>query len=72
MVPQRIAGLVLVVVGVVLIVVGANSTHSVVDQLSKTFTDRYTDATMWYIVGGIACTLLGLFMGFVGVGKKTA
>ena len=64
--PQRIFGIVLLVVGVILLIVGMNSSHSVVDQVSNTFTGRFTQATTWYIVGGIVLGLLGLFMALFG------
>lgn len=66
---QRIGGVVLLVVGIILIVVGMNSSHSVADQVSSTFTGRFTQATMWYIVGGIAAALLGLLMVLFRGGK---
>ncbi|MEK6703473.1 MAG: DUF3185 family protein [Planctomycetota bacterium] len=68
---NRLVGIVLVVVGVVLIVVGNNSSHSVADQVSNTFTGRFTQATTWYIVGGIGVALLGALMVLVGGGKKS-
>ena len=59
------------VVGVVLLAIGMNSSHSVADQVSNTFTGRFTEATTWYIVGGIAAALTGLFLvGFGGRGTK--
>jgi len=60
--PQRILGIVLLVVGVVLLCVGINASHSMADRVSNTFTGRFTEATTWYIVGGIASGLLGLLM----------
>jgi hypothetical protein len=70
--PQRILGVVLLVVGVILFIVGMNSSHSVADRVSNTFTGRFTEATTWYIVGGIAAALLGLLMALVGGRGKTA
>jgi uncharacterized protein DUF3185 len=69
--PQRILGVVLLVVGVILFIVGMNSSHSVADRVSNTFTGRFTEATTWYIVGGIAAALLGLLMALVGGRGKT-
>jgi hypothetical protein len=66
---QRIFGVVLLVVGVVLLVIGMNSSHSMADRVSNTFTGRFTESTTWYIVGGIAAALLGLLMVLVGRGK---
>ena len=62
--PQRIFGIVLLVVGVILLVIGMNSSHSVADQVSNTFTGRFTQATTWYIVGGIASAVLGVLLMF--------
>jgi hypothetical protein len=70
--PQRIFGIVLLVVGVILLIVGMNSSHSVADQVSETFTGRFTKATTWYIVGGIGSALLGLLMVLFGARGKTA
>jgi uncharacterized membrane protein YdcZ (DUF606 family) len=70
--PQRILGVVLVVVGVILLSVGINASHSLADQVSNTFTGRFTQATTWYVVGGIASALLGVLMVLVDLRRKTA
>lgn len=57
---QSVIGGVLLVVGVVLLIVGMNSSHSVPDQVSNTFTGRFTSDTLWFIIGGIAMGVLGL------------
>jgi uncharacterized membrane protein len=59
---QRIVGIVLIVVGVVLLVVGFNASESLADQVNKTFTGRFTQETMWYIIGGIASATLGVLL----------
>jgi hypothetical protein len=63
--PQRIFGIVMIVIGVILLIVGMNSSHSLADQVSNTFTGRFTQATTWYILGGIALALLGLLMALI-------
>ena len=63
---QRIFGIVLLAVGVVLLVIGMNASHSVADRLSNTVTGRFTEATTWYIVGGIAAAVLGAVMLLMG------
>jgi hypothetical protein len=69
--PQRILGIVLLVVGVILLIIGMNASHSVADRVSNTFTGRFTEATTWYIVGGIGSALLGLLIVlFGGRGKS--
>jgi hypothetical protein len=70
--PQRIVGVVLLVVGMIVLSVGMNASHSLADQVTNTFTGRFTQATTWYIVGGIASALLGLLMVLVDLRRKTA
>jgi hypothetical protein len=69
---QGIIGGVLLVIGIVLLIVGMNSSHSVTDQVSNTFIGRFTQDTMVYIIGGIAMGLLGLLMVIFGIRGKHA
>ncbi|MGD0540402.1 MAG: DUF3185 family protein [Tepidisphaeraceae bacterium] len=59
---QRILGIVLLVGGVILLIVGMNASHSAADQISNTFTGRFTHETAWYIFGGGAAAVFGLLM----------
>lgn len=63
---QRIAGLILLVAGIVLFVVGMNASDSFADQWSNFFTGHFTDTTVWYMVGGIAAAVFGLILMSVG------
>jgi hypothetical protein len=69
---QRIFGIVLLVVGVILLIVGMNASHSAADQISNTFTGRFTHETAWYIFGGGAAALFGLLLVLVGARGKNA
>ena len=69
--PQRILGIVLLVVGVGVLIYGINASHSIADRVSDTFTGRFTEATTWYIIGGAASGLLGLLLVAVGGGRTT-
>jgi hypothetical protein len=69
---QRILGIVILVVGIILLVVGVNSSNSVADQVSETFTGRFTDATTWYLIGGVAASLMGVLMLAIPMGRKRA
>jgi hypothetical protein len=69
---QRIFGVVLLVVGVILMVVGMNASHSVADQVSNTFTGRFTQETAWYIFGGGAAGLFGLLLMIAGPRGRNA
>ena len=62
---QRIVGIILIVVGAALLIIGLNSSESLADQISETFTGRFTKGTMWYIIGGIASAILGLVLTLV-------
>jgi len=42
----------LAVLGVVLFIIGLNATQAPMEQVVETFTGRYTDQTMWYMIAG--------------------
>lgn len=67
---QRIFGLILLVVGVLLLLFGLNATDSVSDTVSEGVTGKYTDKTMWYLVGGAAMAVVGLALTLFGAGGK--
>lgn len=69
---QRIIGIVMLVVGVVILCVGINASNSVADQVKQTFTGRLTDQTAWYIFGGLTVALVGLLVSVFGPGGKSA
>ena len=56
---RAVLGIVIAVVGVVLLYFGLTSAHSFVDQASETFTGRFTQQTMIYIVLGIVALVAG-------------
>jgi hypothetical protein len=69
--PNIIIGIVALVIGGALLVVGINASNSVVDQVSSTFLGRFTQATTWYIIGGIGAAVFGVLMIVLGLnGKK--
>jgi len=55
----RTLGIVLLVVGLILVGFGLNASHSVTDTVKEGVTGRYTDKTMWYLIGGAALALAG-------------
>jgi hypothetical protein len=59
---QRIIGLVLLILGIVLVIIGINASRTFGDQVSNFFTGRFSDTTMWYIIGGIASGIVGLVL----------
>ena len=64
--PQRIIGVVLLIVGIALLIVGLNASDSLADQVSDTFTGRFTKGTTWYIIGGVAIGIVGVLMAAFG------
>lgn len=53
--------LALMVAGMILLIFGLNASDSIQDSFSRLFTGRNTDRTVWLIVGGSICFILGLF-----------
>jgi hypothetical protein len=70
--PQRIVSIVLVVVGLVMLMIGISSSDSFADQISKTFTGRFTDTTQWYIVAGLVSTIVGVILLGTGFRGRSA
>jgi hypothetical protein len=68
--PSRIIGLAVLAVGVILLAFGLNGTDAPVDQISETLTGRYTDRTMWYLIGGGIAIVVGGALALFG--KRTA
>lgn len=64
MTSQNFTGVVLLVVGVVLLYFGWQSSETFGEQLKEGVTGRFTDETMWYLIGGAAMTIGGGFLVF--------
>jgi len=64
---QRIFGVLVMLLGVVLLIIGINASHSVTERVSSTFLGRFTHATTWYIVGGGVLAVLGALMAMFGL-----
>lgn len=62
MATNQLTGIILVVLGVVLLYFGWQASQSMADQVSESFTGRFTDSTMWYIIGGAVSLAAGAFM----------
>ncbi|MBA2664215.1 MAG: DUF3185 family protein [Bradymonadaceae bacterium] len=56
----KIAGLVLLVVGLALLFFGWQATESISEGVRETLTGRYSDETMWFLIGGGAAAVAGL------------
>jgi hypothetical protein len=70
--PLRIVGIVLLILGIILFIVGLNASDSVADRMSNFFTGRFTETTMWYMIGGAVLAIGGgLLAAFGGRWGKT-
>jgi drug/metabolite transporter (DMT)-like permease len=67
---QRFAGIAVLVVGIVLIVWGANASQSVSSDISRLFTGSVTNKAIYLIVGGTVALIAGASMAFTGRGKR--
>ncbi len=59
---NKILGIVLLVAGGVLVFFGLNATEAPAEELTEAFTGRYSDQTMWYLIGGGVAAVLGLVL----------
>ena len=57
--PSQMVGIVILVLGVVLLVFAYQSSNAPLDQIASTLTGRYTNQTMWYLIGGIGLVVAG-------------
>ena len=60
----KLIGVVLLVVGAVLLYFGYQSSQTLGNQLTEAFTGRFSDTTMWYLIGGAAAVIAGGFLSF--------
>jgi uncharacterized membrane protein YdcZ (DUF606 family) len=63
-----IFGLVALTVGAVLLFFAWRASQAPMEQISEALTGRYTDNTMWYLLGGIVAVVVGaglLYRGYV-------
>lgn len=64
-------GIALLVVGILLIVFGLNASDSFGSDVSRFFTGKPTDKSIWLLVAGILCAGAGFFMTLTGRSLKS-
>jgi hypothetical protein len=62
---RRALGIGLLVAGAALLIFGLDSSGSLTNEISQTFTGAPTDRTMWMIVGGVGCAAVGAMLAIV-------
>lgn len=68
---DRIGGIVLLVAGVILFTIGLSASDSFADRWSNFFTGRFTDSTIWYMVGGGAAAAFGAILLLIGGRRRS-
>ncbi|MDT8310000.1 MAG: DUF3185 family protein [Methylophaga sp.] len=56
---NKVLGIALLVIGVILLFFGYNASQSLGEQMAESFTGRFSDETMWYIIAGAASVVVG-------------
>ncbi len=56
---QRVIGIALVAVGVILLVMGVMAADSLASDISRFFTGTPTDRSVWLLIGGVASLIVG-------------
>ncbi|MCK7459724.1 DUF3185 family protein [Idiomarina aminovorans] len=57
----RIVGVVLLVVGVILLYFSYEASQSLASEVSQMATNEPTNNTIWYLIGGVAAVIIGLY-----------
>jgi len=59
---NKLLGVGLLAVGVVLMIFGINASESFSSEVSRFFTGAPTDKSIWLLIGGILSVIVGLFL----------
>ena len=63
---NKIFGIALLVIGVILVVYGINGSNSISSNVSQTFTGSPTNKTIWLLISGCAACIVGLSLSVIG------
>ena len=57
---NKAVGIALLAVGIMLIIFGVNASNSFNSDVSRFFNNRPTNETIWFLVGGVAASVVGV------------
>jgi hypothetical protein len=57
--PSRLIGLGALALGVVLLIFAWRGSNAPVDEVTNALSGRYTNHTMWYLIGGVVAAVVG-------------
>ena len=66
---NNIVGLLILALGIVLLILGFNESHSLSSDFSRFFTGNPTDRAVWMLIGGIVALIAGFFLSITGARK---
>lgn len=55
----RVVGLMMLFAGIILFIFGISASQTVTEKVVESVSGRYTEHTMWYIIGGIVLMIGG-------------
>ncbi|PTB85499.1 hypothetical protein C9927_01010 [Pseudidiomarina aestuarii] len=58
---NKLVGIVLLVVGIILLYFGYQAYDSAASEVSQAVTGETTDEAMWYLIGGAVAVVIGLY-----------
>lgn len=58
---NKLVGIVLLVVGIILLYFGYQAYDSAASEVSQAVTGETTDEAMWYLIGGAIAVVVGLY-----------
>lgn len=67
----RIFGMAILAVGIILLIFGYNASQSTSERIVEGFMGRFTNQTMWFLIGGVAAVVGGLGLSIWGGGRTT-
>ena len=59
---KALLGIALLVGGLILLYFGYNASESITEGVTEAVTGRYSDETMYYLIGGAVASIVGLAM----------
>ena len=60
--PKGIAGVALLIGGLILLYFGYNASETITEGVTEAVTGRYSDETMYYLIGGAIAAIVGILM----------
>lgn len=70
MTQTNILGVVALVVGIVLLVFAWRGSNAPMDQMTEALTGRFSNTTMWYLLGGVVAVVAGAALLYRGAYQR--